>query len=143
MPNSRIHDHLVASRFRVEIEGVTQGAFTAVGGLESTTDVIEYIDGSDGTVRKRPGRTRYANIVLKRGVLMNSELWNWYSSVASGKIERKAGSVVVLGDDQSEKYRYNFYEAWPCRWKSLDLDGESERTLVEELELAVERIDRA
>jgi phage tail-like protein len=141
MPNSRTHDHLVSSRFRVEIEGVTQGSFAQVSGLESRTEVIEYIDGSDAITRKRPGRSSFSNIVLTKGSLMSHELWEWYKAVMNGKIERKSGSIILLGDDMDEKYRYNFYEAWPCRWKSLQLDAKSHETLVEEIEIAVERIE--
>ena len=141
MPNSREHDHLLNSRFLVEIEGVTQGAFAAVSGLESITEVIEYADGSDHIIRKRPGKTSYSNIIMTRGALTTHELWEWYKLVMQGTVERKAGSVIVLGDDMNEKYRYNFFEAWPCRWKGLQLDAKSQVTLVEEIELAVERIE--
>lgn len=144
MPNSREFDHFVSNRFKVEIEGVTVGAFAAVSGLESKTDVIEFVDGSDAMFRKRPGRTRYSNIVLKRGVTLgNSELWNWYKNLIDGKVERRSGSIIALGDDnRTEKLRYNFFEGWPCRWKSLELDGRSQETLIEEMEIAVEKIER-
>jgi phage tail-like protein len=141
MPNSREHDHLLNSRFRIEIEGIAAGEFVEVSGLESRTEVIEYADGGDTIMRKRPGRTTYSNIVLTKGALTSHALWEWYKLVTQGKIERKSGSVIVLGDDMSEKYRYNFFEAWPCRWKSLQLDVKSQETLVEEIELAVERVE--
>jgi phage tail-like protein len=141
MPNSREHDHLLSSRFQVEIEGVAAGTFAEVSGLESRTEVIEYADGSDPNMRKRPGRTSFSNIILTKGALSSHELWEWYKSVMQGTVQRKSGSVIVLGDDMSEKYRYNFFEAWPCRWKSLQLDAKSQETLVEEIELAVERIE--
>lgn len=143
MPNSRENDHLVSNRFRIEIEGISQGAFTQVSGLESTTEVIEFANGDSHRIQKRPGRTSFSNIVLTKGSLTSHELWEWYKLVIQGRIERRSGSVIVLGDDMSEKYRYNFYEAWPCRWKSLELDAQSHNTLVEELELAVEAIELA
>jgi phage tail-like protein len=142
MPNSRVHDHLLANKFKIEIEGVTQASFSAVSGMESSTEVIHYVDGDDLRVRKRPGRTTFSNIILTQGVINTTDLWEWYKQVMNGKIERKAGSIIVLGDDGSEKYRYNFFEAWPCRWKSLVLDARTQATLVEELELAVELIER-
>lgn len=141
MPNSREHDHLLNSRFRIEISGVEAGQFAEVNGLESRTEVIEYADGGDATMRKRPGRTTFSNIVLTKGTLSSHVLWDWYKSVMDGAIDRKAGSVIVLGDDMNEKFRYNFFEAWPCRWKSLQLDAKSHKTLVEEIELAVEKIE--
>ena len=142
MPNRRVMDHLVASKFRVEIEGVTTGAFAALDGLESTTEVVKYTDGDDLLVRKRPGRTMYSNLVFKRGFTDNSELWNWYKAVVDGKVERKAGSVILCGDDGSEIMRYNFFEACPCRWKSLALDATKAGTLIEELEIVVEKVER-
>jgi phage tail-like protein len=144
MPNRRTFDHLVNCRFRIEIEGVTQGAFTAVDGVETTTEVVRFSDGNDSTLeRKRPGRTSYANIVLRRGYVNTDELWKWYHNVAQGRVERKAGAIIVCADDGSEIFRYNFFEAWPCRWKSLVLDAANTRNLVEELEIVVEKVERA
>ena len=144
MPNRRPNDHLVTSKFRIEIDGVTQGAFAAMDGIESTTEVVHYADGDDIIERKRPGRTRYSNIVLKRGFVNTEELWAWYKTVIDGKIERKSGSIILVGDDGSEITRYNFFEAWPCRWKSFVLKASSKtKGIIEELEIAVEKIERA
>ena len=142
MPNRRQHDHLVSNKFMIEIEGVTQGAFTAIDGLESTTVVITYVDGSDLLVRKRPGRTTYSNIVMRRGYINTTELWDWRKAVIDGKIERKSGSVIALADDGSEILRYNFFEAWPCRWKGFAFDASVPGVLFEEIELAVEKVER-
>jgi phage tail-like protein len=94
-------------------------------------------------LRKRPGRTKYSNIVLKRGFVNSDELWQWRKKVIEGKVERKSGSIIVCGDDGSEIMRYNFFEGWPCRWKSLTLNTGEPGTLVEELEIAVEKIEHA
>ena len=133
MPNSRSFDHRFNGKFKIEIEGVTQGAFAACDGLEARVDVVDFSDGDNLTARKRPGRTRFANIVLRRGMVNNTELWNWFEAVTAGQIQRKAGSVIVCGDDGSELFRYNFFEGWPCRWKSLELDADKPGTLVEEI----------
>jgi len=142
MPNRRQHDHLVNCKFKVEIEGVTVGAFVAVEGIESSTEVIRYADGNDIISRKRPGRTTYANIVMKRGYTESDELWKWYKAVIDGRLERKSGSVILCGDDGSEILRYNFFEGWPCRWKSFALDAMKCSNLVEEIEIAVEWVER-
>ena len=142
MPNSRSFDHRFNGKFKIEIEGVTQGAFAACDGLEARVDVVDFSDGDNLTARKRPGRARFANIVLRRGMVNNTELWNWFEVVTAGQIQRKAGSVIVCGDDGNELFRYNFFEGWPCRWKSLELDADKPGTLVEEIEIAVEKIER-
>ena len=139
----RPHDHIGAYNFKVEIEGVTTGAFKAVDGLDSETEVIEYQDGEDLTLRKRPGRTKYSNIVLKRGYVNNDELWKWRKQVIEGKVERKSGSIILLDDAGMEVMRYNFFEAWPCKWKGFSLDGKGSDVNVEEIELAVELMAKA
>lgn len=47
MPNRRPHDHIGNRNFRVEIEGVTQGAFAECSGVEVEVEVVLYQDGDD------------------------------------------------------------------------------------------------
>ena len=72
--NGRDYEHIGNFNFRVEIEGITVAAFRNVEGLESETEVIEYQDGDDIYLRKRPGRTKYSNIVLKKGYIATRDL---------------------------------------------------------------------
>lgn len=141
MPNRRQFDHLFNGRFKIEIEGVTQGAFMECGGLEARVDVVQFNDGSDLRTRKRPGRPGVSNIVLRRGVVNTTELWDWFKAVLDGRVERKSGSVIVCDDAGGEIYRYNFFEGWPCRWKSLELRADAPGSLVEEIEIVVEAIE--
>ena len=84
---------------------------------------------------------RSGNIVLKRGYVGSPELWDWMKAVADGQVHRKAGAIILTADDGSEILRYNFYEGWPCRWKSFALNSNTREAMVEELEIAVERIE--
>ncbi len=140
--NRRGHDHIGQFNFKVEIDGVTQGAFKTVDGLDSETEVVEYQDGNDLILRKRPGRTKYSNIVLKRGYVNTEELWEWRKRVMEGKVDRKSGSIILCNDSGDEVMRYNFFEAWPCKWKGFSLDGKGTDVAVEELEFVVERWER-
>ncbi|MDO8206490.1 MAG: phage tail protein [Gallionella sp.] len=143
MSNRRQKDYLSSGQFRIEIEGVTQGSFTAMDGMQVQTDVITFADGDDMIVHKRPGRTTYSNIVLKRGYVNSDELWKWYKTVIDGKIERRSGSLIVLDESMQEEVRYNFFEAWPCRWKNFVMNAITADSLVEELEIVVEKIEQA
>jgi phage tail-like protein len=142
MPNRRAFDHIGNFNFKIEIEGVTTGAFRNVEGLDSETEVIEYQDGDDLILRKRPGRTKYSNITLKRGYINNTELWEWRKAVIEGKVQRKSGSIILCADDGAEIMRYNFFEAWPSKWKGFTLDGKGTDVNVEELELICEKLER-
>ena len=140
--NRRQHDHIGQFNFAVEINGITQGAFRNVEGLDSETEVIEYQDGDDMILRKRPGRTKYSNIVLKRGYVSSTELWDWRVEVMNGKVNRQDGSIILRNDSNDEIMRYNFFEAWPCKWKGFSLDGKGTDVAVEEIEFVVERWER-
>ena len=111
-------------------------------GLDSETEIVEYQDGDDLILRKRPGRTKYSNVTLKRGYINNTELWEWRKAVIEGKVTRKSGSIILCADDGTEIMRYNFFEAWPTKWKGFSLDGKGTDVNVEELELAVEKLER-
>ncbi|MCP4266545.1 MAG: phage tail protein [Candidatus Brocadiaceae bacterium] len=143
MPNRREFDHLISSKFKVEIEGITVAQFTAFEGLESTTEVVTFVDAGDLLVRKRPGRTSYSNLVLKRGYINTDELWRWHKAVIDGRVERKSGSIIALADDGSEIVRYNFFEGWPCRWKGFEFDAKKAGSLFEEIEIVVEKVEKS
>ena len=102
MPNRRDHDHIGNFNFKVEIEGVTQGAFRNVEGLDSETEIVEYQDGDDIILRKRPGRTKYSNVILKRGYINSTELWDWRKEVIDGKV---AAAAAPRRSDRSAKRR--------------------------------------
>lgn len=133
----------------LEISGggspMTIGGFQSVSGLDSETDVIEFREGGDpGVIRKLPGRTKYANIVLKRGILddAQNDLWNWRSNIIQGIPDRRDGAVILMSKDGSELIRYEFFEAFPAAWKGFSVDQDGSEISVEELVLAVERIER-
>ena len=140
---SRSFDHHVNGNFRVEIEGVDVASFIAVEGVEVKTEVIHFADGDAPLAdRKRPGRTTCSNIILKKGVVNNADLWNWYKEITEGKIARKSGAIIVCDDEGNEIYRYLFFEAWPCRCKSLVLNAADSKNLIEELEIVVENVKK-
>ena len=123
---------------------VVVGGFKSVSGMDSETEIVEFKQGNDMVVRKKPGRTTYANIVLERGYTATDDLWQWRKNIEDGKIDRRAGSVIILDQDgTSEVARYNFYEAWPCKWNVPELDSDSSAMAVEKIELAVEKVERA
>jgi phage tail-like protein len=134
----------------LEIQGIINdnkiivGGFKSVSGMDSETEIVEFKQGNDMVVRKKPGRTTYANIVLERGYTATDDLWQWRKNIEDGKIDRRAGSVIILDQDgTTEVVCYNFYEAWPCKWNVFDMDSDSSAMAIEKIELAVEKVERA
>jgi phage tail-like protein len=130
--------------FRVEIDGVALAAFSEVSGLESETEVIEYRTGMErNIVRKLPGLTKHANIVLRRGVAQDAELWNWRKTVVDGQVDRRNGSIVLLDDDRSEVLRWNFVDGWISKWVGPTLNAKGNEVAIETIEIAHEGLEQA
>lgn len=143
MPTRRPEiDGLGSFNFRVEIDGVAATGFTYVSLLEGFTAVLENRAGDQPAVRKQPGRSTVGNVVLRRHYRSGDELWQWYRSVSEGTMDRRAVSIVIDQNDRTESHRYNLFEAWPVRWQLGTLDANADGILFEEVELAVEVIER-
>jgi phage tail-like protein len=144
MPPAQRHDPYKAFNFRVEIDGITRAAFSEVGGLESETAVIEYrVGGEPHAVRKLPGLTKYANLVLRRGINKDAELWNWRQTVVQGNVDRRNGSIILLDDDGTEVVRWNFFRGWICKWEGPALNATANEVAIETIEIAHEGLELA
>ncbi|HZN56716.1 MAG TPA: phage tail protein [Planctomycetota bacterium] len=134
--------------FLVEIEDLAAGGssvvggFSLVSGISTQSEVVEHRVGNSNTVMKIPGKTRYGNIVLQKGCTTSSELYQWRRRIENGEDDRRSGSIVLLDGGMREKARWNFYEAWPCRYEAPELDAADNAVSIETLELCVERVER-
>jgi phage tail-like protein len=130
--------------FRVEIDGISLAAFSEVGCLESETAVIEYrVGGEPNTVRKLPGLTKYANIVLRRGITQDAELWSWRTNIIDGRADRRNGAIVLLDDEGNEVVRWNFFQGWICKWEGPALNARGNEVAIETIAIAHEGLERA
>jgi len=136
-------DPYKAFNFLVEIDGIARAGFSEVSGLESETTVIEYrVGGEPNAVRKLPGLTKYANIVLRRGVTQDAELSNWRKTVEDGQVDRRNGSIILRDDDGTEVVRWNFFNGWISKWQGPALHASKNEVAIETIEIAHEGLER-
>jgi phage tail-like protein len=131
--------------FEVLITGISddgtavKGSFAECTGLEADIAPIEYRNGSeDITVRKMPGLKKFANIVLKRGVIGDLAFWNWVVEGMNGLVHRTEGSVILLDENRKEVMRWNFTRGWPCKWTGPGLNAKNSEIAMETLEICHE-----
>jgi phage tail-like protein len=139
------HDPLRNFRFRVEIEGVVTAGFSEVLIGATTTDVIDYREGTDPPyVRKLSGLTKFGNITLKRGMTTSLDLFQWHRQIISGQLANSRRNVIIIVQDESgtDQARFVVTEAWPVKYDPSDLNGQGNEVFVELLELANEGIER-
>lgn len=131
-------------RFRVEIQGIQQMGFMECSSVGSHIEVVEYREGGEpATVRKLTGKVSYPDITLKWGMTDNQELYQWHLQAVKGNITRQSGSVVQLDDTGTEKLRWNFFNAWPCKWDGSNFSGKGNDVSIETLTLSCERVEIA
>ena len=83
-------DPLVGFHFGVEVSGVISGFFTECSGLGSEQEIIEHkvmSESGQEVVMKIPGRLKWSDITLKRGITSNMDMWNWRKMVEDGDVE--------------------------------------------------------
>ncbi|HEX3028479.1 MAG TPA: phage tail protein [Clostridia bacterium] len=139
MESKILVEPLAGFKFAVEIDGLIVGGFTEVSGLQIETETEEYREGGvNDFVRKLPKVTKHSNLVLKRGITNSPVLWNWYKDVTKGAFRRRNGSVLLMDNVGQEKWRWNFYRAYPVKWIGPELKSDSNSIAVESLELVHE-----
>lgn len=136
-------DPLTSFNFLITMNGLTRAAFQECTGFSSSIDLIEYREGGAPYPTKLAGLTKYGNVVLRRGITDDRELYEWHLNAVNGDIERRNGSIVLLDRKGEEQARWNFFDAWPQRWEGPALNSENSEIAIETLELAVERLERA
>ena len=141
----REEDPIGQFNFIVEIDGLESSAFLSVSGLSSETEVLLFRSGNDrsSTVRKLPGLQKYGDVTLKRGYIGNNELYQWRQQIVNGNVDRRSVSISLLNDQREPVSRFNLFEAWPARWELSTLNAKGNDVVIEELVLAVERIQLA
>jgi phage tail-like protein len=128
--------------FRLEIDDLPVAAFSDASGMTSEGDVVDYRTGVDIplTTRKLPGLRKYGPITLKRGMLHDSSLWDWYRNIAIGLKDRRNGSVILMDEERNDVLRWNFEAAWPNKIEGPTLNAAGNEVAVESVELIVEDI---
>jgi phage tail-like protein len=132
-------------RFRVEIDGITQAGFTDATIPDSTTDPVEYREGTDAVhPRKLSGQTKYGNISLKWGLTDSMDLYNWRKQVVEkgASSARKNLSVILVDEEGSDKARWNAMDAWPTKYDCTDPSAKGAEVLIESLDLVCEEVVR-
>jgi phage tail-like protein len=144
----RDSDPLVGFQFGIDFKGANiTGYFTECSGLESETEVVEHkVVGEKGQaiVQKVPGRLKFGNITLKRGITDNMQIWTWREKVEQGNIKeaRVTGSIIMYDYNFQEVARWTVKEAWPSKVSGPQFKTDGNEYGVEELTLVHEGFKR-
>lgn len=146
MPAERKHDDdFQGSFFALEIDSVNLAWFTACSGMSIEFDVTTFKESNGKSIieRKRAGKPKYSEVVLKRGLTSDNGLHDWFKEVtdAAKPTPYKTASIVIYDRTQEESARFNLEQCWPSKLSVSDLTSGSDDVMVEELTIQHEFID--
>ncbi|UCH43014.1 MAG: phage tail protein [Dehalococcoidales bacterium] len=140
-------DPLLGFNFGLEFQGAIAGYFTECNGIGSENEVIDHkvVDDSGREITKKiPGRLKWGDITLKRGITEDMQIWDWREDVVQGDMDgaRKNGSVVMMDRNYNTVARWNFENAWPSKVSGPSMKSDSNEFGIEELVIVHEGIYR-
>ncbi len=144
--SGRESDPLISFQFAIEVGGMVTGYFTECSGIGSEHEVIEHKVVQDGReiVQKIPGRLKWNDVTLKRGITDNLEIWEWRALVEQGKMKeaRKNCSIIMFDRNHEPAARWDFINAWPSKVSGPEVKADSNDYGIEELVIVHEGMQR-
>jgi phage tail-like protein len=150
MPNAidtEREDPLVGFLFALDVQGVIKGYFTECSGIGSETEIAEQkVVNEKGiqVVLKIPGRLKWGDITLKRGLTSSMDLWDWRKMVEDGAVEgaRKNGSIIMFDQSLKAVAQWDFKNAWPSKISGPTPKSDGNDISLEEITIVHEYITR-
>lgn len=131
----------VGFHFKVEILGLPPNEndvrFTEVSGLSFEMGTEEVAEGGENRfAQKYPVRAKYPELVLKRGLLVSSEIIGWIRQcIQDYEIEPKNVDVTLLNEEHQPLLTWHVIGAYPTKWSVSDLSASNNAVVTESLQL--------
>jgi phage tail-like protein len=141
-------------KFRVKWDGRYIAGVSKISALTRITEVVEHREGGDpNTVRRSPGLTRFAPLVLERGVTHDPEFEQWANKVwhfgaglgaeVSLKDFRKDITLELYNEAGQLVLAYRVFRCWPSEYQALpELDANANVVAIQRLTLQHEGWER-
>ncbi|QDH80420.1 phage tail protein [Echinicola soli] len=137
-PPSSFHFQVSFSQKGDQFSKKKDHAFQSVSGLSVDIDTEEFAEGGENRFKhKFPVKTKYPNLVLKRGLLVDSELISWCRDAIENFVFQPLDvTVSLLNEEHEPLISWNIVHAYPVKWSVEDFNAEESKLAIESLELA-------
>lgn len=132
----------IGFHFMVEFSGIStkknDHQFQSVSGLSVDLNTEEIAEGGENRFKhKIPGRTNYPNLVLKRGLLLDSGVIEWCrKALEYYEFQPISLTVKLLNEKHEPLLSWNIVHAYPVKWNVGDFNAEENKLVIESLELS-------
>jgi phage tail-like protein len=115
--------------------------FQSVGGLNVEFDTESFKEGGENRFEhKLPVSTKYPDLSLKRGLLTDSKLIEWFLGILQSrdfKNNKPAEIDIMLLNEQHQPLKtWHVYRAWPKKWSVSDFNAQENALVIETLDLS-------
>src|SRR5258708_21967341 len=151
-PSTNRFDPYRTYRFRVKWDGIYVAGLTKMGALKRTTESVDFREaGENITVRKLPGKTSFAGVMLEAGITYDTAFEDWANrvndftshSITSLGDFRKNITVDVFNEAGGRGLSYNLYRCWVSEYQALpDLDAGANAVAIPTIKLEYEWFER-
>jgi phage tail-like protein len=136
MPST--HNYGLLYRFFLEINGIVEAEFNEVSGLTVEREVKQVREGGiNDYVTVLPGRVKFNNITLKRGLAYSSYVWDWFQEgLYDAKVKRQTVSLTEKALDNRTIRQWDIHKAFPVKYTTSEFKTGQSALVIETLELA-------
>ena len=146
LPDAVTDTLVIGSWFHVALDNGIVGDFKDAGGLSvevEVTDVVASSTAGNTMTAKRPGKTKYGEITLKRNMTSDKKFWEWAKKIIDGKPDfRTNGSITVTDMGGKSIAQWKFENAWISKWSASDPDAGSNDVVTEDITLQIELLTK-
>lgn len=134
------------------------GAFSECEGLDAELEIETYREGgANGSPHRFVTAGRFQNLILRRGIMTNTDIWDWHEQVLRGSAPqlRKNGLILLMdrggpgltgvgipGLDRIPVAGWVFKHGLPERLRGPRLNAKGNEIAIEALEISHEGLQR-
>jgi phage tail-like protein len=130
----------VGFHFKVEVLGIgndNDSRFQSVSGLTLEFDVETIKEGGENRYEhKLPGRSKYPDLTLKRGLLTDSSIIKWCTDALQNRdIQPAILRVSLLNETHEPVMTWKIHNAWPRKWSVSDFNATDNSLVIETIDI--------
>jgi phage tail-like protein len=154
VPNETPYYPPVGFHFEVTIDGIGDSSsidiqFQEVSGLNAEIGLETIKEGGENRFEHRlPGRSKYGNLVLKRGLveMFDSNAYLWFQDAVTGvAFDPQTVTIKLMTQDDDGFFplsEWSFVRAYPVKWSVSSFKATENAIVIDTLELAYQFFTR-
>lgn len=119
-----------------------EGGFSECTGLDAMLETESYQEGGvNDRVLKFPTRMTWSKLILKKGIVKDTALWEWIAGFSEGKVQRRDGLITLLTEAREAHTVWKFRRGLPVKYAGPQLAAAQNAVALETIEIEHEGLE--